>query len=86
VDSTIPPKARKLKYEQLKLTFLDVSKYFHFNFQIKPDSEYPDWLWTVHTGPPKTLEELDPETKAYWRRLRTAACRRNNQLQKIKKF
>lgn len=56
------------------------------NFQLKPDSEYPDWLWSLHTGPPKKLEELDPETKEYWRKLRSMALRRNNQLQKIKKF
>jgi len=54
--------------------------------KIKPDSEYPDWLWTIHTGPPKKLEELDPETKQYWRKLRQVALRRNNQLQKLRKF
>lgn len=54
--------------------------------KIKPDSEYPDWLWNIYTGPPKKLEELDKETKAYWRKLRQIALRRNNQLIKIKKF
>ncbi|CAL1547535.1 unnamed protein product [Lymnaea stagnalis] len=38
--------------------------------EIKPDSEYPDWLWNLRTerGGVK-LEELDPDTMAYWRRL-----------------
>lgn len=54
--------------------------------KIKQDSEYPDWLWTLHTGPPKTLDELDPETKTYWRKLRQIGLRRNNTMQKLKKF
>jgi len=56
------------------------------DIKIKPDSEYPDWLWSLHTGPPKTLSELDPDTKGYWRKLRTEALRRNNQLSKLRKF
>lgn len=56
------------------------------NFQIKPDSEYPEWLWSVHVGPPKTLEELDINTKAYWKKIRQMALRRNNQLMKLRKF
>ncbi|XP_063982371.1 large ribosomal subunit protein mL54 [Diachasmimorpha longicaudata] len=46
--------------------------------KLKPESEYPDWLWTIWTDNPPKLEELDPNTKAYWRRLRTIAQRRNN--------
>lgn len=53
---------------------------------IKPDSEYPEWLWTLRTGPPPTLEELDPDSKEYWRKIRTLGMKRNNKLSKLKKF
>lgn len=53
---------------------------------VKPDSEYPAWLWEIHTGPPKPLEELDPDSKLYWRRVKKAALRRNNLLAKLKRF
>ncbi|XP_057333467.1 39S ribosomal protein L54, mitochondrial [Microplitis mediator] len=46
--------------------------------KIKPDSEYPDWLWEINIGPPKTLDELDPNTKAYWRKLRKMSLVENN--------
>lgn len=54
-------------------------------FQLKPESEYPDWLWNIHIGPPKKLEELDPNSKEYWRRVRKMALRQNNRLQEIKR-
>lgn len=57
-----------------------------FAEQIKPDSEYPDWLWTLNTEGIVPLDELDPNSKQYWRRLRKPALRRNNQLSKLKKF
>lgn len=56
------------------------------DIKLKEDSEYPDWLWNLRTGKPPPLEEMDPNTKEYWKRLRKLAMRRNNQLQKIKKF
>ncbi|XP_059613203.1 large ribosomal subunit protein mL54 [Phlebotomus argentipes] len=56
------------------------------DIKLKPDSEYPDWLWTLHTGKAKTLDELDPTTKAYWRRIRKMGLRRNNQMLKLRKF
>lgn len=55
-------------------------------FQLKADSEYPDWLWSLNIDRIIPLEELDPNTKQYWRRLRKMALRRNNQLAKLKKF
>ncbi|EMP32045.1 39S ribosomal protein L54 [Chelonia mydas] len=53
---------------------------------LKDDSEYPDWLFQMHLGPPKTLEELDPETPQYWRLLRKHNTWRRNKLSKSKKF
>nr|CAG4644487.1 EOG090X0KWJ [Lepidurus arcticus] len=56
------------------------------DIQLKADSEYPDWLWELRLGPPPALEELDPDTLAYWRRLRKISLRRNCQLMKLRKF
>ncbi|KAI8789988.1 39S ribosomal protein L54, mitochondrial, partial [Biomphalaria glabrata] len=38
--------------------------------ELKPDSEYPAWLWNlrIERGGTK-LSELNPETPAYWKRL-----------------
>ncbi|XP_068910192.1 large ribosomal subunit protein mL54 [Tenebrio molitor] len=54
--------------------------------QVKPDNEYPEWLWSVRTGPPPPLEELDPNSKVYWKRIRKLALRQNNKLAQLKKF
>lgn len=54
--------------------------------QLKPDSEYPDWLWTLRTGPPPKLEELDPNSLEYWRKVRRLGMQRNNRLAQLKKF
>lgn len=53
---------------------------------LKPDNEYPDWLWSIRLGPPPPLEELNPESKEYWRRIRKLAMRRNNKLHQLRKF
>ncbi|XP_063225920.1 large ribosomal subunit protein mL54 [Bacillus rossius redtenbacheri] len=53
---------------------------------IKPDSEYPDWLWSLNTGKPLPLEELEPDSKLYWRRLRKMALRNNSAKKKLKPF
>ncbi|XP_036595534.1 39S ribosomal protein L54, mitochondrial [Trichosurus vulpecula] len=53
---------------------------------LKPDSEYPDWLFEMNLGPPKTLEELDPESREYWRLLRKQNIWRQNKLHKNKKL
>ncbi|KAJ6642225.1 39S ribosomal protein L54, mitochondrial [Pseudolycoriella hygida] len=55
------------------------------DIKIKDDSEYPEWLWTINTGKPPKLEELDPATKQYWRKLRKLALQRNNKLSKVKR-
>lgn len=58
----------------------------NFKFKLKPDSEYPDWLWNIHIGPPLTLEQLDPESKKYWFKLRKMGLKRNNRLSKLRRF
>ncbi|KAJ7308400.1 hypothetical protein JRQ81_008942 [Phrynocephalus forsythii] len=50
--------------------------------KLKPDSEYPEWLFSMDLGPPKKVEELDPETLEYWRRLRVVNIRHEIKLKK----
>lgn len=53
---------------------------------IKPDSEYPDWLWTINVKRPlPPLEEMDPNTKEYWMQVRRDMRRARNKLMKLKK-
>lgn len=54
--------------------------------ELKPDSEYPNWLWNIRTGPPPPLEELDPNTKQYWRRVRLLGLKKNNKESATRKF
>ncbi|KAJ8029054.1 39S ribosomal protein L54, mitochondrial [Holothuria leucospilota] len=56
------------------------------DIELKPDSEYPDWLWDLHIGPPKQLEELETNTIQYWRKLRKLNIKRNNRIAKLEKF
>ncbi|XP_053228301.1 39S ribosomal protein L54, mitochondrial [Podarcis raffonei] len=53
---------------------------------LKPDSEYPEWLFQMHLGPPKKLEELDPETHEYWQKLRKLNIWQENKLKKVRSF
>lgn len=53
---------------------------------LKPDSEYPTWLFQVDLGPPKKLEDLEPESREYWRLLRKQNIWRHNRLSKNKKL
>ncbi|XP_007524977.1 large ribosomal subunit protein mL54 [Erinaceus europaeus] len=53
---------------------------------LKPDAEYPEWLFQMNLGPPKTLEELDPESREYWRLLRKQNIWRHNRLNRNQKF
>jgi large subunit ribosomal protein L54 len=53
--------------------------------KIKPDSEYPDWLWELRT----TREVPDPEdlpfdSDEYWKRVRKLNRRRTNLMKKTK--
>ncbi|XP_046403454.1 39S ribosomal protein L54, mitochondrial [Ischnura elegans] len=54
--------------------------------KLKPDEEYPSWLWDIRTTKPPPLEELNPEEKYYWKRVRKMGMVRNNELKKLKKF
>ncbi|XP_014250290.1 39S ribosomal protein L54, mitochondrial [Cimex lectularius] len=56
------------------------------DIELKPDSEYPDWLWKLNTGKPPPLEEMDPETKEYWFKVRKMAIVKHNKLMKLKQF
>ncbi|NXG13028.1 RM54 protein, partial [Grallaria varia] len=53
---------------------------------LKADCEYPEWLFKIHLGPPKKLEELDPDSLQYWRRLRKYDTWQRNKLKKSKKM
>ena len=48
---------------------------------IKPESEYPDWLWSL-LEPKKSYLELPPNTKQYWRRHNKEMTNRENALRK----
>lgn len=50
---------------------------------LKDDHEYPDWLWELRLERTAlTLEELDPDTKAYWRKVRSMDIKRTKLLEK----
>ncbi|XP_051028976.1 39S ribosomal protein L54, mitochondrial [Acomys russatus] len=53
---------------------------------LKPASEYPEWLFQMNLGPPKKLEELEPDSREYWRLLRKLNIWRHNRLSKNKKL
>ncbi|TKC43654.1 hypothetical protein EI555_003735 [Monodon monoceros] len=46
----------------------------------------PIRLFQMNVGPPKNLEDLDPETREYWRLLRKHNIWRHNRLSKNQKF
>lgn len=53
---------------------------FHIDeppIKLKPDNEYPDWLWTLRLGPKPTSAELEPGTKEYYLALREEMVDRN---------
>ena len=54
--------------------------------EIKPDSQYPEWLWTLRTerGAPK-LEDLDPNTYRYWRHVRRQELFRQAKIKRVKR-
>uniref|UniRef100_A0A8C2T1R3 Large ribosomal subunit protein mL54 n=1 Tax=Coturnix japonica TaxID=93934 RepID=A0A8C2T1R3_COTJA len=53
---------------------------------LRPDAEYPEWLFQMHLGPPKKLQELDPDSLQYWRRLRKHNSWQRNKLKKSRRL
>jgi large subunit ribosomal protein L54 len=54
---------------------------------LKPDSEYPDWLWTMNTKRPlPTSDELEYGTLDYFKTLEKEARWRWETLQQHKRF
>ena len=52
--------------------------------EIKPDEEYPEWLWNIDLEPhTRTLEELDKETFRYWKKVRKQHIKRTNAKRKL---
>lgn len=48
--------------------------------QLKPESEYPDWLWTLRLGPKPNSWEMEKGTKEYYLRLAEEGVDRNYML------
>ena len=54
--------------------------------KLKPDSEYPDWLWTLKTERGVVpLEELEYDSEKYWRRLKELHTERKKKLRRIRR-
>ncbi|XP_073332762.1 large ribosomal subunit protein mL54 [Pagrus major] len=54
--------------------------------QLKPPDQYPEWLFQLDLGGPKKLQELDPDSWKYWKRLRKDSIWRFNKIHKGKKM
>ncbi|KJH46614.1 hypothetical protein DICVIV_07317 [Dictyocaulus viviparus] len=54
--------------------------------KIKPNSEYPAWIFELDLRPPRPLEDMDPEKDGwlYWRALRIRQIEQNRRIQKLK--
>lgn len=50
--------------------------------KIKPDNEYPDWLWNMRLHPKKPSWELTRGTKEYYETLHAESVKRKNILKK----
>ena len=48
---------------------------------IKPDSEYPEWLWSLKVEK-VPIEQLSTDEKGYWRKVRKAKIKQQNALRK----
>lgn len=47
------------------------------DIKLKPDNEYPDWLWTLRLGPKPNSWEMERGTKEYYLRLAEEGVDRN---------
>lgn len=56
--------------------------YLGKDIELKPDSEYPPWLFEMRLGKPVELVELDPNYYPYWQKIKEI---KNKQLE-IRKF
>ncbi|XP_029285633.1 large ribosomal subunit protein mL54 [Cottoperca gobio] len=54
--------------------------------QLKPHDQYPEWLFQLNLDLPKKLNELEPDSWEYRKRMRKENIWRFNKLQKGKKF
>ncbi|CAG5861315.1 unnamed protein product [Menidia menidia] len=54
--------------------------------KLKPQEEYPEWLFQLDLGEAKKLHELESDTWEYWKRLRKENIWRYNRLHKGKKL
>ncbi|KAM8889171.1 large ribosomal subunit protein mL54 [Synchiropus picturatus] len=54
--------------------------------KLRAVEEYPEWLFQINLGEAKRLNELEPESWEYWKRLRKENIWRSNRLGKGKKF
>ena len=54
--------------------------------KLKPDSEYPDWLWTMDVSRPKPkAHQMEPGTIAYYKQVEQEAREHFEQLVKKKR-
>ncbi|XP_015440124.1 PREDICTED: 39S ribosomal protein L54, mitochondrial [Dufourea novaeangliae] len=89
-------KSKQIKIEKVKIPVeKDVNKLLNYvcgsniytegeDIKLKPDNEYPDWIWEIRTEPLQ-LSELDPDTKQYWRFVRRDNLKRNNAMKKYRR-
>ena len=50
------------------------------------DNEYPDWLWQLNKHKQTIMEEFDPHSQTYRKRLRKRQRREENERRKMKRF